>query len=340
MLGSPRRTSNWLSSFHLLPQGHSGCVNCLEWNEKGEWVWARGPKKVLEMGVGRLGEGTYLLLSRSKEKRLLLFSVYLSLVHHYQHTVEQWIGWPPKPCFFDNLMHLRNNERSLGQNRRDSANIYEITLNSVISPFCPTLCGLNRGRGVGERGLRTWREVRTLNSACSLLASGSDDQHTIVWDPLHHKKLLSMHTGHTANIFSVKVSRMRHRASKRHDFRATNPTSVLWDQKAEVSCDFHLQGFRGLKTLVSPVPTLCTWLYLPTCVPHTPWGFTDTFVIWASDCDSWNPISFPCSASSLRATRPALGEFVFIWVVILGGMVPSMNLRWQEDLCLTPLPAS
>lgn len=39
----------------------------------------------------------------------------------------------------------------------------------------------------------------------SLLASGSDDQHTIVWDPLHHKKLLSMHTGHTANIFSVKV---------------------------------------------------------------------------------------------------------------------------------------
>ncbi|KAK2106261.1 WD and tetratricopeptide repeats protein [Saguinus oedipus] len=38
----------------------------------------------------------------------------------------------------------------------------------------------------------------------SLLASGSDDQHTIVWDPLHHKKLLSMHTGHTANIFSVK----------------------------------------------------------------------------------------------------------------------------------------
>lgn len=40
----------------------------------------------------------------------------------------------------------------------------------------------------------------------SLLASGSDDQHTIVWDPLNHKKLLSMHTGHTANIFSVKVS--------------------------------------------------------------------------------------------------------------------------------------
>ena len=52
-------------------------------------------------------------------------------------------------------------------------------------------------------------------SACSLLASGSDDQHTIVWDPLHHKKLLSMHTGHTANIFSVKVSRISHRASER-----------------------------------------------------------------------------------------------------------------------------
>jgi len=56
------------------------------------------------------------------------------------------------------------------------------------------------------------------NEKGDLLASGSDDQHTIVWDPLHHKKLLSMHTGHTANIFSVKVSRIRPRASKRHDW--------------------------------------------------------------------------------------------------------------------------
>lgn len=48
------------------------------------------------------------------------------------------------------------------------------------------------------------------NEKGDLLASGSDDQHTIVWDPLHHKKLLSMHTGHTANIFSVKVRKMSH----------------------------------------------------------------------------------------------------------------------------------
>ncbi|XP_075440757.1 WD and tetratricopeptide repeats protein 1-like [Ascaphus truei] len=42
------------------------------------------------------------------------------------------------------------------------------------------------------------------NEKGDLLASGSDDQHMILWDPFHHKKLLSMHTGHTANIFSVK----------------------------------------------------------------------------------------------------------------------------------------
>ncbi|XP_069080181.1 WD and tetratricopeptide repeats protein 1 isoform X1 [Pleurodeles waltl] len=42
------------------------------------------------------------------------------------------------------------------------------------------------------------------NQKGDLLASGSDDQHIIVWDPLLHKKLLSMHTGHTANIFSVQ----------------------------------------------------------------------------------------------------------------------------------------
>lgn len=40
----------------------------------------------------------------------------------------------------------------------------------------------------------------------SLLASGSDDQHAIIWDPFKHKKLTTMHTGHAANIFSVKVS--------------------------------------------------------------------------------------------------------------------------------------
>uniref|UniRef100_A0A3Q1EA78 WD and tetratricopeptide repeats 1 n=1 Tax=Acanthochromis polyacanthus TaxID=80966 RepID=A0A3Q1EA78_9TELE len=32
----------------------------------------------------------------------------------------------------------------------------------------------------------------------------SDDQHAIIWDPFRHKKLTTMHTGHAANIFSVK----------------------------------------------------------------------------------------------------------------------------------------
>lgn len=42
------------------------------------------------------------------------------------------------------------------------------------------------------------------NEKGDLLASGSDDQHAIVWDPFRHKALLSMHTGHTANVFTVK----------------------------------------------------------------------------------------------------------------------------------------
>lgn len=42
----------------------------------------------------------------------------------------------------------------------------------------------------------------------SLLASGSDDQHVIIWDPFRHTKLITMHTGHAANIFSVKVKSM------------------------------------------------------------------------------------------------------------------------------------
>uniref|UniRef100_A0A8C6VX61 WD and tetratricopeptide repeats 1 n=1 Tax=Nothobranchius furzeri TaxID=105023 RepID=A0A8C6VX61_NOTFU len=42
------------------------------------------------------------------------------------------------------------------------------------------------------------------NENGDLLASGSDDQHAIIWDPFKHKKLTTMHTGHAANIFSVK----------------------------------------------------------------------------------------------------------------------------------------
>lgn len=53
-------------------------------------------------------------------------------------------------------------------------------------------------------GLHNFLKVIFLSS---LLASGSDDQHVIVWDPFRHKKLTTMHTGHAANIFSVKVSR-------------------------------------------------------------------------------------------------------------------------------------
>ncbi|XP_064601021.1 WD and tetratricopeptide repeats protein 1-like [Liolophura sinensis] len=42
------------------------------------------------------------------------------------------------------------------------------------------------------------------NESGTLLASGSDDVQVIIWDPLRHKSLTTIRTGHQGNIFSVK----------------------------------------------------------------------------------------------------------------------------------------
>lgn len=42
------------------------------------------------------------------------------------------------------------------------------------------------------------------NETGSLLASGSDDVHIIIWDPFLHRSLVILRTGHQGNIFSVK----------------------------------------------------------------------------------------------------------------------------------------
>jgi WD and tetratricopeptide repeat-containing protein 1 len=44
------------------------------------------------------------------------------------------------------------------------------------------------------------------NNFSSLLASGSDDQTAIIWDAVAHRTKLIHRTGHSGNIFSVKVS--------------------------------------------------------------------------------------------------------------------------------------
>lgn len=43
------------------------------------------------------------------------------------------------------------------------------------------------------------------NKDGSILASGSDDFHVMLWDPFRRKNLAAIDTGHRGNIFSVKV---------------------------------------------------------------------------------------------------------------------------------------
>ena len=40
----------------------------------------------------------------------------------------------------------------------------------------------------------------------SILASGSDDFHVMLWDPFRRKRIADIDTGHQGNIFSVKVN--------------------------------------------------------------------------------------------------------------------------------------
>jgi len=42
----------------------------------------------------------------------------------------------------------------------------------------------------------------------SLLASGSDDLDVMLWDPLAKKCVAKIQTGHSGNIFSVKVIKL------------------------------------------------------------------------------------------------------------------------------------
>ena len=76
----------------------------------------------------------------------------------------------------------------------------------------------------------------------SLLVSGSDDLNAILWDPLQCQKKCCIKTGHSGNIFSVKVSFYYMTSSMS---RQDGPNLALWFAtqvgKIELSC---LHGIR------------------------------------------------------------------------------------------------
>ncbi len=50
------------------------------------------------------------------------------------------------------------------------------------------------------------------NQEGTILASGSDDFHVMLWDPFRKKRLADIDTGHQGNIFSVKVSYLKNQS--------------------------------------------------------------------------------------------------------------------------------
>ncbi|CAH8585123.1 unnamed protein product [Schistosoma turkestanicum] len=88
---------------------------------------------------------------------------------------------------------------------------HESLSRGVLSPVTYVRCQQINQHLVNRLGLETSLQghhgcVNCLewNESGSYLASGSDDRCLIIWDPFERKSLLTMNTGHVANIFSVK----------------------------------------------------------------------------------------------------------------------------------------
>ncbi|CAH8665703.1 unnamed protein product [Schistosoma rodhaini] len=88
---------------------------------------------------------------------------------------------------------------------------YDGLSRGVLSPVNYVRCQQINQHLVNRLGLETSLQghhgcVNCLewNECGSYLASGSDDRRLIIWDPFERKPLLTMNTGHVANIFSVK----------------------------------------------------------------------------------------------------------------------------------------
>ena len=99
----------------------------------------------------------------------------------------------------------------------------------------------------------------------SLLVSGSDDLNAILWDPLQCQKKCCIKTGHSGNIFSVKVSFYYMTSSMS---RQDEPNLVLWlatqAGKIELSCPLgiwalshkeNLSCFGVVSHIISPLLT-------------------------------------------------------------------------------------
>ncbi|GAB6027757.1 WD and tetratricopeptide repeats [Chamberlinius hualienensis] len=155
------------------------------------------------------------------------------------------------------------------------------------------------------------------NHIGSLLASGSDDLHITVWDPLKRKKVQSIQTGHHGNIFSVKFVPGTNDATVVSGAADCQIRTYDVNSKEELNvCSCHIGRIKRLATLPQ--------------VPHMFWSAAEDGMIMQFDLRTRHSCIPTCS-NVLINLKNHLGKYPEAKCIAVNPMRPELLAVGAND---------